>query len=158
MFQVQGDFGRVRTSNLASDPYGDPRVLFDGFGDIELNNSLETKLSDLFSGKRPPRKFTYEYDFGDGWLHELEFEGMTESPKRPKPPCCVEGDWNCPPEDVGGVWGYAEFLSAIADPEHEQHEMYLEWVGGEFNAEEFSVGVTTKAMKAGLPDWRQYCS
>ena len=71
----------------------------------------------------------------------------------PKPPCCIDGARNCPPEDVGGVWGYEAFLEAIGDPEHEEHEAYLEWAG-DFDSEEFDSAVSTKAMKAGLPSWR----
>jgi len=83
--------------------YGDPMLLDDGFGDTEFIDSRTTRLGELFSGKQPPYTFTYEYDFGDGWLHEIEFEGLKEPPGRPKPPCCVDGARNCPPEDVGGI-------------------------------------------------------
>jgi len=45
----------------------------------------------------------------------------------------------CPPEDCGGIWGYEEFLEAINNPDHEEHEEMLEWVGGEFDPEHFDV-------------------
>jgi hypothetical protein len=48
---------------------------------------------------------------------------------------CLAGKRACPPEDVGGVWGYIEFLEAIRDPEHPEHEEQLEWAGGEFDPE-----------------------
>ena len=51
-------------------------------------------------------------------------------------------------------WGYADFLEAIADPQHEEHEHLLEWIGGKFDAEKFDPKAATKAMKKGLPDWR----
>ena len=60
----------------------------------------------------------------------------------------------CPPEDVGGVTGYADFLEAIADPENEEHDGFLEWAGGRFDPEEFNPVVATRRMKQGLPDWR----
>lgn len=41
----------------------------------------------------------------------------------------------CPPEDCGGAWGYTEFLEAIQDPTHPEHESFLEWVGGNFDSE-----------------------
>ena len=43
----------------------------------------------------------------------------------------------CPPEDVGGVGGYQEFLEAIFDPSHEDHSRFLTWAGGYFQADEF---------------------
>ena len=61
-------------------------------------------------------------------------------------PVCLEGSRACPPEDVGGVWGYAEFLHAIADPKHERHGELLEWIGGEFDPEEFDAKAATMAM------------
>jgi len=67
---------------------------------------------------------------------------------------CIEGERNCPPEDAGGISSYAEFVEAIANPKHEQDDDFVEWLG-EFNPEEFDAGETTKAMRRGLPDWRQ---
>jgi hypothetical protein len=60
----------------------------------------------------------------------------------------------CPPEDVGGAWGYEEFLAALADPEHEGHDGLLEWAGGAFDPEAFDPAAATRAMRRGLPDWR----
>jgi hypothetical protein len=62
-------------------------------------------------------------------------------------PRCTAGKRACPPEDCGGVWGYADFLEAIADPEHEQHEELLEWVGGEFDPEQFDVAEANAALR-----------
>ena len=59
---------------------------------------------------------------------------------------CIEGERACPPEDVGGVWRYAEFLEALADPDHEQHDDYLEWARS-FKSEEFDAEKATKAMR-----------
>lgn len=136
--------------------YGDPDLLEADWYDEQVINTLDTSLADLFDCPRPVRRFIYEYDFGDGWLHGVEFEGLKEIPRGKKPPCCVEGQRSCPPEDVGGVWGYEEFLSAIGDAEHEEHEQYLEWVGDDFDPEEFNLAKATRAMRKGLPDWRSY--
>lgn len=78
----------------------------------------------------------YEYDFGDGWEHELVFEG-----KAVRYPQCVEGARACPPEDYGGPPGFEEFLEAIADPEHPEHEDTLKWAGGCYNPERFDSGL-----------------
>lgn len=134
--------------------YGDPMLLESDMFDIQLVDSLKTSLASLFDKPRPPKKFTYEYDFGDGWLHEVAFEGLTAPPPRTKLPCCLQGERSCPPEDVGGVWGYAEFLEAIRDPQHPDHAHYLEWASDDFDAEVFEVGETTQAMRRGLPSWR----
>jgi hypothetical protein len=135
--------------------YGDPELLDDGFEDFECVDSTVTKISKIVPKNGKRFQFTYEYDFGDGWEHEVLFEGCLKAEKGGRYPVCIEGERNCPPEDVGGVWGYAEFLEAIANPKHEEHERMLEWAG-DFDPEEFDAGETTKAMRRGLPDWRQY--
>ncbi len=74
----------------------------------------------------------YRYDFGDDWKHALEFEGI-EPHDGGKYPRCIAGDGACPPEDVGGTHGYAEFLRIIRDPGHPEYEATLTWVGGSFD-------------------------
>ena len=49
--------------------------------------------------------------------------------KGTKFPLCLEGERACPPEDYGGPWGFADYLEALADPKHEQHDELLEWRG-----------------------------
>ncbi len=133
--------------------FGNPRLLNDGFEDSELVDSTTTLLSAILprTGKR--FAFKYEYDFGDGWEHEVLFEGSPPVDPRAKYPLCVEGERACPPEDCGGVWGYAEFLEAIQDPKHEEHESMLEWVGGRFDPEAFDAKRATEEMKKGVRDW-----
>lgn len=62
-------------------------------------------------------------------------------------PRCIEGARACPPEDVGGIWGYAEFLEAISDPDHANHDEMLEWIGGQFDLEKFSADVVNKELE-----------
>lgn len=80
-------------------------------------------------------KFIYEYDFGDSWEHEIVVEKILALDPQAKVPSCLKGKRACPPEDVGGVWGFGEFLAAMKDPKHEEHESYLEWWGGQFDPE-----------------------
>jgi hypothetical protein len=135
--------------------YGDPMLMAENFEEMEYEDSTATKLSDILpkSGRR--FRFEYEYDFGDGWRHEVLFEGIVRGERGKRYPVCVEGSRACPPEDVGGTWGYQEFLEAITDPEHEDHEGLLEWAGGSFDPEAFDPAAATREMHRGLPDWRR---
>jgi hypothetical protein len=135
--------------------YGDPDLMADSFGEFDYENSTAVRLSDLVpkSGKKP--KLIYEYDFGDSWDHQLVVESVGPPEAGAKYPACVDGKRSCPPEDVGGVWGYADFLDAIRDPDHEQHEDMLEWVGGRFDADEFDPAAATRRMRRGRPDRRR---
>lgn len=134
--------------------YGDPELLDDGFEDFQCVDSTKTNLSQILprTGKR--FGFKYEYDFGDGWEHEVVFEGHPTVDTKAKFPLCLEGERACPPEDCGGVWGYEDFLEAIRNPKHEEHESMKEWIGGRFDAEAFDPKKATKKMKEGLQDWR----
>lgn len=79
----------------------------------------------------------YKYDFGDGWRHIIAFEGWVRPEKGIQYPQCLSGERKCPPEDCGGTSGYGLFLEAIQNPNHERHEEYLSWIGGEFDPEGF---------------------
>lgn len=92
------------------------------------------------------RKFIYEYDFGDNWTHNVIVEKIITPEPGEKYPQCIKGKRACPPEDVGGVWGYETFLEAIQDAGHEEHDSYLEWVGGEFDPEAFDLAVVNQAL------------
>lgn len=135
--------------------YGDPELLGYGFEELKCIDSTRTNLSQILPKTRRRFAFNYEYDFGDGWEHEVLFEGTPPLDPKAKYPLCLEGERACPPEDCGGVWGYSDFLEAISNKKHEDHKRMVEWIGGSFDPEEFDPARATKAMKKGLPDWRQ---
>jgi len=75
----------------------------------------------------------YLYDFGDGWEHTVKVERITDAVPGTAYPVLINAIGRCPPEDVGGSWGYAEFLDAIANPAHENHAEMKKWVGETFD-------------------------
>lgn len=86
--------------------------------DTDLHDERTATLRDL------PARFTYQYDFGDSWDHDIEVLGVGG-----REPSCVDGDGACPPEDCGGAPGYDEFRAAIADPTHPEHQHLRTWAG-----------------------------
>jgi hypothetical protein len=112
---------------------------------LEMQDERRVRLNQV--APREGFKFRYEYDFGDSWLHDLLVEEILEPEPGQQYPVCIAGKRACPPEDVGGVWGYEEFLQAIGDPDHPEHEEYLEWIGGEFDPEEFDLEETSKTLQ-----------
>ncbi len=134
--------------------YGDPMLWTETFVEFGYRDSTTTMLADVMPKTNRRLPFIYEYDMGDCWEHGVEFEGRVAVEAGRKYPMCVEGERACPPEDVGGVWGYADFLAAIGDKKHERHRELLEWIGGRFDPEEFDPNAATKFMTRGLPDWR----
>ena len=101
----------------------------------EVIPGWEVKITDYFTIEN--RTADYEYDFGDGWEHVIELEKILPRKKDINYPICTGGKRSCPPEDVGGVGGYEDFLKIINDPTHEEYEEMLQWAGGSFDPEHF---------------------
>ena len=117
---------------------------FDDYNE-DMLDERKARLTDLVI--RPKDRFTYDYDFGDGWHHIVELVEIREPQKNIRYPVCLEGERACPPEDCGGPWGYLDFLEAIQNPEHEEHDDLLEWAGGEFDPEFFDVNEVNGFLK-----------
>jgi Plasmid pRiA4b ORF-3-like protein len=79
----------------------------------------------------------YAYDFGDDWEHVLVHEGIESAEPSLKYPRCVAGARRCPPEDCGGITGFAEFLQAISNADHPEHDSMLQWAGGTYHPDAF---------------------
>jgi hypothetical protein len=109
----------------------------DGLDFGETLDESRYKLSQLLRHEQD--SLIYEYDFGDDWRHKVTLEKIALVGADAQLPLCLGGKRACPPEDVGGIWGYRDFLDAIADPQHPQHEGYLEWVGDAFDPGAFDI-------------------
>lgn len=101
-------------------------------------DSRKTGIKDLmFIGQKP--KMIYEYDFGDGWEHDVTIQKILNSEQGVEYPRCVAGKMACPPEDCGGVYGYGRLLQILDDPTREEYKDMLEWVGGKFDPGHFDL-------------------
>ena len=112
--------------------------------DIEVLDSRKMTLEKIFSGGRA--SFMYEYDLGDSWRHEITLLGTVEVEGDEKL-ACMAGARACPPEDCGGTMGYRNLLVALSDPDHEEHDIMLEWVGDKFDPNVFDVASVDLALK-----------
>jgi hypothetical protein len=95
----------------------------------------------------------YLYDFGDGWEHTIKIERLDDPISGVLYPRLTEAKGRCPPEDVGGPWGYAELLDALKDPEHERHAEMLEWLGVEFDPAAVDVETLAADVEALAKSW-----
>ena len=105
--------------------------------ELETEDESQYKLSELLTKEKDT--LVYEYDFGDSWEHKILLEKILPFDGKTVLPVCIKGKRACPPEDCGGVWGYEELLETLADPKHPDYDDMLEWVGGEFDPEEFDL-------------------
>lgn len=109
-------------------------------GDFAENDLIDYEgvvVSDLL--KVPGESMVYQYDFGDGWDHELLLEKIEEPKPYIRYPVCVDGKRNCPPENVGGIGGYTELLRILKNPSHPEYHSYMLWLGGKYDADELDL-------------------
>ncbi|KQT64487.1 hypothetical protein ASG54_22325 [Aureimonas sp. Leaf460] len=102
-----------------------------GFGDGPIDARKTTLLAVIED--TGAKSFRYLYDFGDGWEHSIRIERIEPAHADVIYPRLLAASGRCPPEDVGGPWGYQEFLEALADPKNERHEEMIEWWGDSFD-------------------------
>ncbi len=93
------------------------------------------KIADYFSMSN--REAVYVYDFGDYWVHDITLERILDSEAGVSYPSLIDGKRACPPEDCGGVYGYAELLEALSDPSSEEYKEMVEWLGEVYDPERF---------------------
>lgn len=96
---------------------------------------------------REKSRFTYTYDFGDGWEHDIFVEKFLPPQGRLRYPVYVDGERACPPEDCGGIGGYEDFLRAIRNPKHPEHKELLTWAGGSFDSEAFELTAVNRLLR-----------
>jgi hypothetical protein len=92
------------------------------------------------------KSFTYIYDYGDNWQHCIKVEKALPANAQLRSPLCLDGRNACPPEDVGGVPGYIDFLDAIVNPSHEEHDHFLKWCGGSFDPDAFDLDLANQRL------------
>ena len=87
--------------------------------------------------------FGYEYDFGDCWEHTIMVEKLLPpAAAAATTALCLDGARACPPEDCGGVWGYADLLKILKNRKHPEHQSMKDWLGRPFDAEAFDLEKT----------------
>jgi Plasmid pRiA4b ORF-3-like protein len=92
----------------------------------------------------------YTYDFGDDWEHDVVVENVLHRDSTLRYPRCTGGRRAAPPEDCGGIWGYADLVQALTDPTDPGHHDMLEWLGlsdaADFNPAKFDAQTVTQAL------------
>lgn len=87
----------------------------------------------------------YIYDFGDYWIHNITLEEVIEDYQYDYP-TCIEAEGACPPEDVGGITGYADFLEIMKNKNHSQHIKLKKWADSQNYKEAFDIQHTNMLM------------
>jgi hypothetical protein len=127
--------------------YSDPSFQLDEFeDDPRVLDEDKTAIHEI--APRAKSAFVYEYDFGDSWDHRITVEKILDAdPAEGKFAQCLDGERACPPEDCGGVWGYADLLKIIRNPKHKEYKSMMEWLGGKFDPEAFDRDTINKHLR-----------
>ena len=132
--------------------YGDLELFLDGFwNEPKMVNSLETGICEILPEDGHRFRFEYESDFGDGWKHEILFEGCLKAEKGRRYPLCLEGERACPLEDVGGPDSYQGYLETLGHTDREQWEEFSKW-RGPWRPDHFDAEAASKRMRRGVPN------
>jgi hypothetical protein len=118
----------------------------ESFGSRRTVDERKVQLGEVLPSVKS--KMRWDYDFGDGWEHDVVVEAIEPRRVGVAYPVCRAGRRACPPDDCGGPWGYADLLAALADPTHEQHEELSEWAPPGFDPGAFDVEEATEMMRS----------
>lgn len=142
-FIIQTAFGWLNAHLFEfSDAKGRPTISVGMPDDLDMEwigppkrDAHKVKLKPTFLEENAAKAFWYNYDFGDDWWHRISFQKITQKDQNQFEgiPVCVKAEGKCPPEDVGGAWGYAEFLEIINDKNHPEYKETRTWCGLEKN-------------------------
>ena len=119
-------------------------VSLDDLADSNVLNESLVLLEEVVS--QVGAKLVYEYDFGDRWEHEIVVEKISVLEPDIEYPVCLDGARSGPPEDCGGIGGYADLLEVLGDPNRDDHEDALEWIGDDFDPEDFDIEAVNAEM------------
>lgn len=127
MFRFGAPPGKVVEVGIPLDPLVPGRMISIPSWDVDAGG--------IFG--EPGTTAEYEYDFGDGWLHDVTLEKILPREAKTKYPRCLDGARACPPEDCGGPPGYELLLQILEDARHPQHQEMILWLGSPFDAAVF---------------------
>jgi Plasmid pRiA4b ORF-3-like protein len=135
------EFSHLYSFEVGGVQYGDLDMTG---GELDMKDDRRAKLSRLVRGEK--FKFHYTYDFGDNWEHEIVVEKILPLEAGKTYPACVDGKRAGPPEDVGGAWGYMDFVEAMRDPKHPRHDEFTEWFEDPFDPEAFDIDEVNRRL------------
>ncbi|MGH4024851.1 MAG: plasmid pRiA4b ORF-3 family protein [Pseudonocardiaceae bacterium] len=123
-----------------------------GVADAELGYRAEAPVTLEQVAPDARSKIRYTYDFGDDWEHDILVEKVLDRDETAGYPRCTGGRRAAPPEDCGGIWGYADLAEILADAAHPEHDDRLEWLGldnaTQFDPAEFDAAAVTRALSS----------
>lgn len=130
----------LHSFDIAGTQYGEP----DPDGDLGLVDELDIRLDAVI---RVGDTFRYTYDYGDWWEHTVTAEAVWPADPDERYPVCLEGERACPPEDIGGAYGYGRLVAALRDEDHPEHAEMMAWFGRGIRPDAFEPELVTTLLR-----------
>lgn len=152
---MQGAFGwkdtHMHQFTVGGFVVGAPEFEDGGLSGRQVFDAEKIYLRDLDFHRLSKPSFLYEYDFGDGWVHQFDLETHVQHDRPETRAFLMDGSRSGPPEDCGGPHSYEEFVLSLGDKTHPEHQSNKRWVGKSFDPEVFdpikSRRVVDRALK-----------
>ncbi|MES2890458.1 MAG: plasmid pRiA4b ORF-3 family protein [Bacteroidota bacterium] len=116
-----------------------------GYGSDQVLDASQLKITDILSCEK--ETFLYNYDFGDCWMHEISIEKVLKKEAKVVYPMCIDGNYNCPPEDCGGILGFYHILNIIQDKTHPEYKETRQWVGKKYDPATFDKNKVNRKLR-----------
>jgi len=124
----------------------------DEFSYFEILDEKKYTLAHLFLQEGD--MLLYTYDFGNNWEHKVKLEKIITQKDDGQLPRCIKGKNACPPEDIGGLWGYYDMLEALSDSDNPERNEIIEWLGDdEFDPTYFDLEEINERMAEGCIEY-----
>jgi hypothetical protein len=114
-------------------------------GDTDDRNEQQYIISQLLNEEKTT--MIYEYDLGDSWIHKIELKKVLPADTEVRRPRCIKGEQACPPEDCGGIWGYADILESLQNTKTSERDKLLTGLDNAFNPNYFDMEAVNKTLK-----------
>ena len=114
-------------------------------GELGYADETKARLADV---ARVRTRISYEYDFGDGWEHEVVVEARAVAEAGKIYPACIAGQGACPPEDSGGAYGFEQLKELLAGPRSAERDEMWEWAGEGYDPDRFDLAAANAAVAA----------
>jgi hypothetical protein len=115
------------------------------YGSGKLLDANAVTLKDIITQKKDI--INYEYDFGDGWQHQIKVDEFLSVSKSIKYPICINGQMNCPPEDCGGIHAFYNSLDILKNKTHEEYKEMYQWFPKKYDSEKFDIEKVNRQLK-----------
>lgn len=111
----------------------------DDFADDDFGDTMDASKTELGTLIEVGiKRLIYTYDFGDNWQHTILTEAVAAADPTTTYPRFIEGANRAPPEDVGGIPGFENFLNVMAKPKHPEHADIKQWYGRTFDPKDIA--------------------